>query len=91
MAINIADVFTSGKGGKDWKEITNPMGDFLISKGLTYKGCIGMEMAKRPNSGGAGTVKKTEHNEKQYSEEVLKLSEETVDKTFCEPIWIFEK
>ena len=53
MAINIADVFTSGKGGKDWKEITNPMGDFLISKGLTYKGCIGMEMAKRPNSGGA--------------------------------------
>jgi hypothetical protein len=92
MAINIADVFTSGGGGgKDWKEITNPMGDFLISKGLTYKGCIGMEMAKRPNSGGAGTVKKTEHNEKQYSEEVLKLSEETVDKTFCEPIWIFEK
>jgi len=92
MAINIADVFTSGGGGgKDWKEITNPMGDFLESKGLTYKGCIGMEMAKRPNSGGAGTVKKTEHNEKQYSEEVLKLSEETVDKTFCEPIWIFEK
>ena len=29
------------------------MGDFLISKGLTYKGCIGMELAKRPNSGGA--------------------------------------
>ena len=92
MAINIADVFTSGGGGgKDWKEITNPMGDFLVSKGLTYKGCIGMEMAKRPNSGGAGTVKSSEHNEKQYSEETLKLSEENQDKTFCEPIWIFEK
>ena len=50
-----------------------------------------MEMAKRPNSGGAGTVKSTESNEKQYSEEVLKLSQETKDKTFAEPIWIFEK
>ena len=28
------------------------MCEFLESKGLTYKGCIGMEMAKRPNSGG---------------------------------------
>jgi len=92
IAINIADVFTSGKGStKDWKEITNPMGDFLISKGLTYKGCIGMEMAKRPNSGGAGTVKKTEHNQNQYSEETLKNSEENQNKTFGEPIWIFEK
>ena len=24
------------------------MGDFLTSQGLTYKGCIGMEMGKRP-------------------------------------------
>ena len=40
-------------------------------------------MIKRPNSGGViGTVKQTESNEKQYSEEVLKLSEETKDKTF---------
>jgi hypothetical protein len=87
MAINIADVFTSGKGGKDWKEITNPMGDFLISKGLTYKGCIGMEMAKRPNSGGAGTAK----DDGQYSEESLKLAEETKNQTFCEPVWIVQK
>jgi hypothetical protein len=92
MAINIADVFTSEKGGgKDWKEITQPMCKFLESKGLTYKGCIGMEMAKRPNSGGAGTVKQTEHNQNQYSEETLKSSEENQDKTFAEPIWIFEK
>ena len=93
MAINIADVYTSekGGGGKDWKEITQPMCEFLESKGLTYKGCIGMEMAKRPNSGGAGTVKQTEHNQNQYKEETLKNSEENQDKTFCEPIWIFEK
>ena len=93
MAINIADVYTSekGGGGKDWKEITQPMCEFLESKGLTYKGCIGMELAKRPNSGGAGTVKQTEHNQNQYKEETLKATEENQDKTFCEPIWIFEK
>ena len=60
IAINISDVYTAGKGGKTWKEITNPMNDFLTSKGLKYRGAIGMEMAKRPNSGGAGTVKSTE-------------------------------
>jgi hypothetical protein len=46
-----------------------------------------MEMAKRPNSGGAGTAK----DESQYSEETLKLAEETKDQRFCEPIWIFQK
>ena len=47
--------------------------------------------AKRPNSGGPGTVKQTEHNQNQYKEETLKNSEENQDKTFCEPIWVFEK
>ena len=60
---------------------------FIESKGLTYKGCIGMEMAKRPNSGGAGTAK----DDGQYSEESLKLAEETQNQTFCEPIWIIQK
>jgi len=87
IAVNIADVYASTKGGKDWLEICNPMGDFLTSNGLTYKGCIGMEMAKRPNSGGAGTAK----DESQYKEETLQLMEETKDQRFCEPIWIFEK
>lgn len=86
IAINIADVYAGTKGGKDWLEITNPMGDFLTSQGLTYKGCIGMEMAKRPNSGGAGTAK-NEH----YEDETLELAEETKDQRFCEPIWIFQK
>ena len=89
IAVNIADVYTNSSWSTDrqWLEITNPMGDFLTSQGLTYKGCIGMEMAKRPNSGGAGTAKDKE----QYTEETLKLAEETKDKRFCEPIWIFEK
>jgi len=89
IAVNIADVYTNSSWSTDrqWLEITNPMGDFLTSQGLTYKGCIGMEMAKRPNSGGAGTAK----DENQYTEETLKLAEETKDKRFCEPIWIFEK
>jgi hypothetical protein len=46
-----------------------------------------MEMAKRPNSGGAGTAK----DDGQYSEESLKLAEETKNQTFCEPVWICQK
>jgi len=89
MAINIADVYTNANWStnRGWLEITNPMNDFLISQGMVYKGCIGMEMAKRPNSGGAGTAK----DESQYSEEAIKESEDKQDKRFCEPIWIFEK
>jgi len=44
-------------------------------------------MAKRPNSGGAGTAKDKE----QYTEETLELAEETKDQRFCEPIWVFSK
>ena len=87
IAVNIADVYASSKGDKGWLEICNPMIDFLTSQGLTYKGCIGMEMAKRPNSGGAGTAK----DDEQYSEESLKLAEETKNQTFCEPVWICQK
>jgi hypothetical protein len=45
-----------------------------------------MELAKRPNSGGAGTAKSD-----SYTEEALKKAEETKDKVFCEPIWIWKK
>lgn len=94
IAINIADVYSSSgakqkrlnSSGKQWLEICNPMNDYLTSQGLTYKGCIGMEMAKRPNSGGAGTAK-NEH----YNDDTLQLAEETKEQTFCEPIWIFKK
>jgi len=89
IAVNIADVYTnsSSNSDKNWLEICNPMNDYLTSQGLTYKGCIGMEMARRPNSGGNGTAK----DKTQYTEETLKLAEETKQQRFCEPIWIFKK
>jgi len=87
IAINIADVYTSSSGGgKRWLEITNPMNDYLTSQGLIYRGCIGMEMAKRPNNGGSGTAKTTD-----FSDSSLVKADETKDMRFCEPIWIFEK
>ena len=83
LCINISDVYNGG----EWKKICDPMNEFLEEyRDLEYKGCIGMEMAKRPNSGGAGTAKS-----KEYTEQSLQLVEETKDKRFCEPIWIWEK
>ena len=88
LCINISDVYSSSTGKKDWSKICDPMNEFLDTyRDMDYVGCIGMEMAKRPNSGGAGTAKDTE----QYSEESLQLAKETKNKRFCEPIWIWEK
>ena len=85
LAINIADVYSPK--AKDYFDICNPMNDFLSTfHDSEYQGCIGMELAKRPNSGGAGTAKSDD-----YSEESLKKAKETKDKTFCEPIWIWRK
>ena len=89
LLVNISDVYTNSKWSTDrgWLEICNPMNNFLSTfTDSEYQGCIGMELAKRPNSGGAGTAKS-----KDYTEEALKKTEETKDKTFCEPIWIWKK
>ena len=89
LLVNISDVYTNSKWSTDrgWLEICNPMNNFLSTfTDSEYQGCIGMELAKRPNSGGAGTAKS-----KDYTEEALKKAEETKDKTFCEPIWIWRK
>ena len=89
LLVNISDVYSNSKWSTDrgWLEICNPMNDFLSTfTDSEYQGCIGMELAKRPNSGGAGTAKSDE-----YSEESLKKAKETKDKTFCEPIWIWRK
>jgi hypothetical protein len=84
LAVNIADVFNAPIN--DYVEITNPMNDYIKSKGLTYLGCIGMEMTKRFNSGGAGNAKS------EYFSEVLKdKTNETQDVAFGEPIWIWKK
>ena len=82
MAINIADVFSGPDKG--YVDITNAMNDFLKSQGLKYKGCIGMEMTKRFNSGGAGNAKS------EYFDEHLKeKTKQTKNIAFGEPIWIW--
>ena len=89
LLVNISDVYSNSKWSTErgWLEICNPMNDFLSTfTDSEYQGCIGMELAKRPNSGGAGTAKSDD-----YSEESLKKAKETKDKTFCEPIWIWRK
>jgi 16S rRNA G966 N2-methylase RsmD len=90
LAINIADVYATSKGdGKGYQEITNPMNDYISSLGGEYEGCLGMEMAKRPGSAGAGAI--IEGDEYKYTEEALLKAEEAKNKTFCEPVWIWKK
>jgi len=84
LAVNIADVYNPKT--KDYFDICNPMNDFIKSQGMLYRGCIGMEMTKRFNSGGAGNAKS------EYFEEHLKeKTKDTKDVAFGEPIWIWEK
>jgi hypothetical protein len=87
LLVNISDVYTNSKWSTDrgWLEICNPMNDYLSKLG-EYQGCIGMELAKRPNSGGAGTAKSYEGS--VWTEKSL---ENKQDKKFCEPIWIWKK
>ena len=91
VAINISDVFSvSGKGKKRWLEITNPMNDHMKSLGMEYVGAIGMEMSKRPNSAGAGTVfEGSAPNE--WTDDTMDRASNSIDKTFCEPIWLWRK
>ena len=87
LLVIISDVYTNSKWSTDrgWLEICNPMNDYLSKLG-EYQGCIGMEMAKRPNSGGAGTAKTYEGS--VWTEKSL---ENKNDKKFGEPIWIWKK
>ena len=87
LLVNISDVYTNSKWSTErgWLEICNPMNDYLSKLGK-YQGCIGMEMAKRPNSGGAGTAKSYEGS--VWTEKSLENKE---DKKFGEPIWVWKK
>jgi hypothetical protein len=90
LAVNIADVYAkSNDREKGYVEITNPMNDYIQSLGGVYEGCLGMEMAKRPGSAGAGAI--IEGDEGRYSEEALAKADEAKNKTFCEPVWVFRK
>lgn len=91
IAINIADVFsTSGKGKKRWLEITNPMNDHLKSLGMEYIGAIGMEMSKRPNSAGAGTIFEGSAL-KEWTDDAMNRAMNSMNKPFAEPIWLWRK
>ena len=88
LCVNISDVNAKTKGGAQYLKICDPMNEFLDEyRDMEYVGCIGMEMAKRPNSGGAGTAK----DNNQFKEKTLEMVEKNKDKRFCEPIWIWEK
>lgn len=84
IAVNIADVFSPG--GKKYFEIVNPMNDHFASHGLNYLGAIGMQLAKRPNSGGAGTGVS-----EYYTDETKQKRLDTKHTAFAEPIWIWQK
>ena len=88
LLVNISDINASSKGkkSKGWLSICNPMNDFLSTfSDSEYQGAVGMEMAQRPNSIGAGTgVVSGESN--RLPEMIKKF-----DGTFCEPIWIWKR
>jgi hypothetical protein len=88
LCVNISDVNASsqGKKKKGWLEICDPMNEFIDTfKDSDYLGCIGMEMAARPNSLGAGTG--VASGESNREPEMIKR----FDGKFCEPVWIWEK
>lgn len=91
LCVNIADVYATSKGDvtdRGYQQITNPMNDFISTlPGAEYEGCLGMELAPRPGSAGAGSV----FFDEKFTEEELKKVEETKGKKFCEPIWIWVK
>jgi len=89
LLVNISDVNASSKGkkSKGWLSICDPMNDFLDTlKDSEYQGCIGYEMAKRPNCIGVGTAKVTEETNRK-PEYILPDKEGL----FGEPIWIWKK
>jgi hypothetical protein len=95
LCVNIADVYATSKGeantnNRGYQEITNPMNDYISTlPGAEYEGCLGMEMAKRPGSAGAGAI--IEGDEQRYTEEALEKAKEAEGKTFCEPVWCWIK
>jgi len=90
LCINIADVYASSGGNREYQRITDPMNDFISTlSGSRYEGCIGMEMAVRPGSVGAGGL--IEGDEERFKEETLKKVEDVDGKRFGEPIWIWKK
>lgn len=86
VLINISDVYNNKSKEGGWHKICDPMNDYLKSLGGEYLGCMGMEMTKRPNNGGARTVV----DERNWSDDMRK-SEDAALEVFCEPVWMWRK
>lgn len=93
LYINIADVYATSKADtntKGYQEITNPMNDYISSlPGARYEGCLGMAMAVRPGSVGAGGL--IEHDMDRYTDEAIEKANDAKGKVFAEPIWCWIK
>ena len=86
LCVNISDVNAGSGGKKGWQKICDPMNEFLDEyRDMDYVGCIGMEMASRPNCIGVGNA--VESGESNREPDMIKRFEGR----FCEPIWIWEK
>jgi len=87
LCVNISDVNASSQGKKKgWLSICDPMNEFIDTfKDSDYLGCIGMEMATRPNCIGVGNA--VESGESNREPEMIKR----FDGKFCEPVWVWEK
>ena len=80
LLVNISDISKRSTTGTpvEFKEICNPMNNFLSNLPCSdYRGCIGMELAKRPNCRGIQTGTQWE--------------QERIAEVFCEPIWVWKK
>lgn len=90
LCINIADVYANSAGNREYQKITDPMNDFISTlDGSQYEGCLGMAMAVRPNSVGAGGL--IDGDEDRFTKEALEKAKQDKGKTFGEPVWIWKK
>lgn len=90
LCINIADVYANSGGNREYQKITDPMNDFISTlDGSQYEGCLGMAMAVRPGSVGAGGL--IDGDEDRFTNEALEKAKQNKGKTFGEPVWIWKK
>jgi hypothetical protein len=90
LCINISDVYASSGGSREYQRITDPMNDFISTlPNSKYEGCLGMEMAVRPGSPGAGGL--IENHSDRFTEDTLKKAEDAKNKVFAEPMWVWRK
>ena len=96
LMVNISDVNASSGAkqkrmkSKGWLQICDPMNDYINTfDDSEYIECMGMEMARRPNSGGVKTAKDGGRTSGDWNKESLKENNDV--QTFGEPVWVWKK